>query len=238
MQAWLEPSVPGTAREDGATRRIVVALDGLDRLTPPHAAEMLRTVGDLLRHSGFVTILTIDREQLATGLAEADPASARAMIDRIVQIPVSLDAMSGIEDAGLAQAMLGRSERPATGAAEGLQDRPWQAFEAPLIDALAPLAGGTPRGLRRFVNVYRLARLDPAMSGATATDFGMLALVLAGRIAGVIGAYKLTSPAELLDTGDESFADARRSAAKALDISPDFRGSDLGLRTAQIYEAR
>ena len=108
IQAWLEPSVPETAREDGPTRRIVVAVDGLERLTPLHAGEMLRTIGDLLRHPGFVTILALDREQLATGLAEADPASARVMIDRIVQIPVSLDAMGVIDEAGLARAMLGQ----------------------------------------------------------------------------------------------------------------------------------
>ena len=72
---------------------------------------------------------------------------------------------------------LGRAAPPpATAAIEVTRsalDEPVSDGEADVLAALAPIAGGSPRAIKRFVNLYTLARLEPG------AQRGALALMLA-----------------------------------------------------------
>jgi hypothetical protein len=70
------------------------------------------------------------------------------------------------DQTGLVDRLLGRVHAPAAQPAEmpdsrhSSLDTPVTDGEAELLAALSPLAGPSPRGVKRFVNLYRLARLD------------------------------------------------------------------------------
>jgi hypothetical protein len=89
--------------------------------------------------------------------------------------------------------------------------------EAALLTAIAPLAADTPRGVKRFLNAYRLARLSPAPRPA-------LALMLAVRQSGDAAAGAAmrealaSEAADLPDpAGPPALAEATRAARAAND---------------------
>jgi hypothetical protein len=129
-------------------QRIVVAIDGLERA----ASGAIEAIASLLARPGFVALVT------------ADPARIGGdRLARTVQVPFTL---APADQAGLVARLLGRAAAPASKTAEPLDarnsalDTPVTEGEAELLTALAPLAGPSPRGVKRFVNLYRLARLD------------------------------------------------------------------------------
>jgi hypothetical protein len=129
-------------------QRIIVAIDGLERA----AGGASEAIASLLARPGFVALVT------------ADPARIGGdRLARTVQVPFTL---APADQAGLVGRLLGRAAAPASKTAEPLDarnsalDTPVTEGEAELLTALAPLAGPSPRGVKRFVNLYRLARLD------------------------------------------------------------------------------
>jgi hypothetical protein len=145
----------------GGLQRIIVALDGIEAA----ANSAIDAIATVLARPAFVAIMTADPTRLGTD-----------RLARIVQVPFVL---APVDQAGLVDRLLGRAATPASAVAETLDarhsslDTPVSDGEAELLAALAPLAGPSPRGVKRFVNLYRLARLD------SPDDLAPLALMLA-----------------------------------------------------------
>ena len=161
---------PPTTKDKGtaAPRRIVVALDHLDAVSPDRAREILeawrRSAGD-----GMVALVAVDPTRHDASLLE-----------RCIDLPVRIAALE--EPGALVAGLLGRGAVPGNlakpNATASVFDQPLDPEEGEMLAGVAPLAGMTPRALRRFVGLYRLARLDgDAPRGALAFA---LALALGG----------------------------------------------------------
>lgn len=241
--AALSDALRGAAdqhRPGAAPTRLVVALDGFERLPPPAAAAWLDAAHLCLARPGIVVLVAADRDHLASGFAEADPAAARAALERIVQVPMSL----GGDRAGwpgarslastLLQPAAAPADAPTTPPDAGCSafDKPWLPKERAVVEALAPFAGATPRALKRFVNLYRVARADPALADAGGADLAALALGLA-----LAGTGDLP-PASLIAAGaplSGELQSARHAAATALGVALDLGRESRGLDVARRY---
>jgi hypothetical protein len=141
-------SVSNRLADSRGARRIVIAIDGVEAA----ASTATESVAALLARPGFVVIMTADPARIGTD-----------RLARIVQVPVTVSAA---DHAALVDRLLGRAAAPASAAETTMDSRhssldtPVSDGEAELLAALAPLAGPSPRGVKRFVNLYRLARLD------------------------------------------------------------------------------
>ncbi len=175
------------AAAEGAPERVIVALDGLDRLPPGEAAVLIETAARLLKRPGFALAVALDRDAASAALGEADPAGAAARLDRALGVSYDLGAAPEVwtpEASALAARLLDPrvEERPAPAPVDATRsalDRAYEPFEGELVARLAPFAGGTPRAVKRFVNAYRVARADPRLRRAGPASFAMLALGLA-----------------------------------------------------------
>ena len=129
-------------------QRVIIAIDGLEAA----AGSAIQSVAALLARPGFVAIVTADPARIGTD-----------RLSRFIQVPFTVPPT---DHAALVDRLLGRAAAPASAAAEPIDarhsslDTPVSDGEAELLAALAPLAGPSPRGVKRFVNLYRLARLD------------------------------------------------------------------------------
>lgn len=182
------PSAPDTPE------RILFIIDHFDCLPPAEARESLA----LLRHflsPHFLLIAAFDPHVLGD--------DAENQLDRLVQIPFQLSAATpSIDFAQFVQGLATTSKAPSSArpvtALPGV-DATQSALDAPLSDAevaklaaLAPLAGGTPRVVKRFVNLYRLLRGGPsdgalalllaAEAGGTAEELQALTLALSSTV--------------------------------------------------------
>lgn len=232
---------PGERRRSGsAPERLVVTLDGFERLTPDAAAAWLSAAHLCFAHPGIVTVVAADRDHLASGFGEADPAAARAALERIVQVPMLLgdDRGPGPDARGLASALLQPAAaeagvpqaQPETG--RSAFDKPWMPKERAVVEALAPFAGATPRALKRYVNLYRVARADPRLADAGGADLAALALGLA-----LAGTGDLP-PSSLMVSGAPLSGElqaARHAAATALGVALDLGRESRGLAVARHY---
>ena len=170
----------------GGPDRIVVAIDHLDRLPGPAAAAFLHTAHRLLARPNIVTILAMERGQIASALAEDDPALASSRLDRVVQLSYDLGAESAElraqSPASLVDLMIEPPKALAVTAADAARvtlDRPLQPFEIELLRRLSAFAGATPRAIKRFVNTYRVARADPRVAQGPQAALACLAWALA-----------------------------------------------------------
>jgi len=133
-------------------KRVLLLLDNLDSLSYERASEILDAAHHVLGNGVFVTALAIDPEAfLAKGHG--------ARLEKWIQIPVQLDAVEG-DRIGFVSHLLGRSLLPQQAAvSEPPQlDGAISAEEEGFLLQLAPLAGNSARALKRFINLYRLAR--------------------------------------------------------------------------------
>ncbi len=164
---------PASERDGvAAPQRIVLALDHLDAVAPDRARAILDTLHRFAGR-GLVTAVAADPARLQTGGAH------RGDLERWIEVPVRLDA-GGHDYGALVQAMLGQAKPPAPAkpdAQTSALDAPVDRDEASLLTALADLAGRSPRAVRRFVDLYGLARLEGGNKGALAL---MLALAQGG----------------------------------------------------------
>ncbi len=172
----------------GVPDRIVVGIDHLDRLSGPAAVAYLDTAHRLLARPHFVTLLAMERSQIASALAEADPALASARLDRIVQLSYDLSAEVA-NPAKLVGLMLEpQDDGPVATRNDGPSalDRPLQAVELEVLKDLSRFAGSTPRAIKRFVNTYRVARADSRLATGSTAALACLAwgLALDGTSAG------------------------------------------------------
>ncbi|VVB43342.1 hypothetical protein RHAL1_00676 [Beijerinckiaceae bacterium RH AL1] len=179
-----------------APQRVVLALDHLDAVPPARARQIL----DALHRAagpGLVTLVAVDAARLG--------AEAQADLERWIQVPVQVAAGGGeCRYGALVDAALGRASARAPEAAPDATraelDRPIGDDEAATLAAMAALAGPSPRGIKRFVNLYTLARLgSDGHPGALAL---MLALAQGGTSeerAAVAGAFAGRDPAAAFD---------------------------------------
>ncbi len=231
---------------EGAPERVIVALDGLERLPPAEAAALLGTAHRLLDHPGFALAVALDRDAVAAALADYDPAAAAARLDRAVQVSYDLGTALP-EPSALAARLLDlrvvpRDAPPAVDATRSALDRPYAPFEIELVRGLAGFAGGLPRGVRRFVDAYRVARADPRLLDARPASFAMLALSLAldGTGAGseVAGFDADAARGRVAPEPASDFGQAYAVAIAA--VGPEADASDLrrGLAVARSYGRR
>ncbi|MDR3464021.1 MAG: P-loop NTPase fold protein [Beijerinckiaceae bacterium] len=173
-------SLGGLLRDDRfqakglAPRRIVLALDQFESVAPERARQIFATLHRIAAVSGVVVLAAADPQQLA---------ATRADLERWVQVPLSLDARATASDyETLVTHAVGRAPAAAPKAridpAHSLLDEPLSEREGELLGVLAPLAGGSPRAVKRLINLYALARTD------SAAPRGLLALFLAVDLGG------------------------------------------------------
>ncbi len=143
----------GAAESIEKPDRLIVTVDGFEAANEP--AALFDRLHDLLAQPGFVTVYALDPETFG-------PSRGASLVRRI-QLPLRLDA--------------GRSgEKPF---ALMSLDTPLSSSETRLIDALAPLAGGSPRLQKRLRNLFRFLRPAP---GAPVGLKAALALFLAADL--------------------------------------------------------
>lgn len=160
-------------RSADAPQRIVVAIDNLDALPQQQAAAFVQQAQNLLGATGFVTIAAVDPQRLKSGTGEG--AAAADAIARLFQIPFHVGASHSGDFGGFVKALLGPEKVPAPKAPDAsvsALDEPMRPGEAELLANLGPVAGTTPRQIKRFLNAYKLLRSDTAL-------FAPLALAVA-----------------------------------------------------------
>ena len=213
----------GSGNGFAVPQRLVVAIDNLDSLPPARAAGFIEAAHRLLSATGFELLLAADPSRLAAAWGEADGADCLA---KYVQVPLHLDTAEPDVYADMARALIGgatteNAQWPQVDAGRSMLDLPWRSGEVDLVAGLAPLAGRSPRSVKRFVNIYRLAR-------ARAENYPALALLLA-LDAGGTAAERRAMNAALADADTSAplhFADEPR-LAQALEACRVARGEAL-----------
>jgi len=164
---------PGLA----APQRVVFAFDNLDALPPADAAHLLEAAHALLG-PGCVGAAAFDPAALTRLDA---PEAARRRLEKLFPIVFNVATLAPADGGRFAARLIGSNAvakplRPVDAAASAIT-QPLTAAETALFAALAPLAGETPRALKRFVNACRVARASAAPRPA-------VALMLATRLGG------------------------------------------------------
>lgn len=208
--------------------RIVVALDGLDALPAADALRLVETATRLLDSPRWALVAAVDPAHLGAAAGES-PAARRARFERLFQAAWRLDGEGFDAARALAQA-LGRGDEPGAppppDATRSRLDEPLSSAETDLLARLAPLAGPTPRAVKRFANLYRIARLQTPDRAAAAL---MLALETGAPEADAIAIAQALADANPRPDGDPRVVEAVRVA----------RDAAGGLLTpAQLYAAR
>jgi hypothetical protein len=228
------PAVPAAIL--AAPERILIAFDNLDALPPAEALHLIETAHSLLGLS-FVAALACD----AAGLAPvaASGGSLRGRLDKLFQLTFNARLAGAANGAQLIGRLIDAdgAPRPAAPAIEAGKSRlsePLSAAEAKLLAALSPLAAGTPRGVKRFLNAYRLARVAKASRPALAL---MLALGQSGDDEAMAGMDPLLAAKEGLladPDGPPALLAAVRAARTAsegvLTVSDAIAARDLARR--------
>lgn len=229
LHARAELATEGRAVE--APDRIVIALDELDALDVGRARDILGAAHAAFG-AGFVVLVAIDPARLT-----------EAGLGSWIQVPFQVGEFSTRGDlAALVRAMLDPSpeeSKPATVRAEPPVhlDSPIAEAEASLLSELAPLAGASPRAVKRFVNLYRLVRvLCPDHKGMLAL---MLALEAGGTesereaVAEALGAAE--GPLDLGHLGAGPRLAAASAAVRSLMGDESLSGARRAAETARLF---
>jgi hypothetical protein len=152
----VRPGQTGPNKTGGAPQRIVFAIDHLDAVPASRGREILAHARALFKE-GFVVLIAADTASLASAAGESAPG-----LDTWVQVPFQLGELASRANyASLVSQILGDqepTEQPGRDPSTSVLDQPMSAAEVRLLAGLAPLAGSSARALKRFVNLYRLAR--------------------------------------------------------------------------------
>jgi len=179
-RAVLGPQAPvigaatGPAPASPAPERLLLAFDNLDALPPAQALNLIEAAHSALGPR-YVAALACDPAALAEAAGEA--GRLRSRLDKLFQLSFNVGLAGGWNGPRIVTRLLdGGTPRPAASAIDARQSRlsePMSGAEATLLSALAPLAAATPRGVKRYLNAYRVARVAKARRPALAL---MLAL--------------------------------------------------------------
>lgn len=222
-------------------QRIIVAIDDLDSLQPEQAAAFVDEASTLLGQAPFIVVLAADPQRLAQGWG----GDGEGRIGRRIQIGVRVDAASSGDYARLVRKLLasgdeGAANESAPDLRSSIWDKPVTAEEAALLEALAPLAGRTPRCVAQYITAYRLGR-------ARTDKWAPLALALALDIGGsseeqaaVEAATSSSLPSQSLETAGlpPRVAEAVESTRAANDGALTTGDLRVGMAVASTYSLR
>ena len=153
----------------GAPERLVFVVDNLDALPPAAAIAWLDAAQSAIG-SGAVGVLALDPAPLVDSLG--GPVEARRRLDKWLQVVVNLPSRAGVDGERLVARLLATDGQPTSPsfdpAVSAALAEPLSSAETALLTALAPLAAGSPRAAKRFLNAYRLARCSDAPRPAVA----------------------------------------------------------------------
>ena len=177
-QSFIGALTRGLQSPTPALSRLVVAIDDLELVSPQTAVDLVETAQRVLSDPNTILVVSADPAHLAGAWGSSAVTSTR--LERLIQIPLCIEA--GTDSEGLrrfAHALLAPPQETSATALDATQsrlDEPLSQQEIELIAGLAPLAGGSPRAVKRFVSIYRLARLRtperPALALMLALDLG------------------------------------------------------------------
>ncbi len=216
----------------GVPDRIVVAIDHLDRLPGPVAVAFLAAAHRLLARPHIVTLIALERGQIASALAEDDPALASSRLDRVIQLSYDLGAELR-SPASLVDLMLEPPKAPGLApgdAARTALDRPLQGFEIELLKGLSAFAGATPRAIKRFVNAYRVARADARLTPDNPASLACLAWALA--LDGTSAGSELAFAEDAFDQGRLAI-DEGSELGRAFAVAQGAVGQPIGVADAR-----
>ncbi|HXW19888.1 MAG TPA: P-loop NTPase fold protein [Roseiarcus sp.] len=212
-------------------KRIVLAVDNLDALSPSQALHVIETTRSLLGQS-FVALLAFDPSRLAPVLG-ADETLQGGRLDGLFQIVFNAGQAGAVGGERLVARLLGGGAGQAPRPIEARQSvlrEPVGAAEGALLTALAPIAAATPRGAKRYINIYRLARVGASSRAA-------LAVALAVAQGGDPEAQSALS--SLLEENPDGVLPEPRGPAALVDALRAARASGVGsLRAADLVEAQ
>ncbi len=191
QRAGAGAGVPGGLKS--VPQRLVVALDHIDALPQGKARALLDAAHRAFASAGIVTLVAADPARV-----EADATA----LEKWIQVPFRVGAAGATDHAAFVAHVIGQGGSEDVKTRADVQRPPidWSisAAESGLLAALASLAGGSPRAVKRFVNLYRIAR-------AQAPEHkGVLALMLALEQGGT--SYEIAAVKDALGEG-ESDAD-------------------------------
>jgi len=152
LGALIEEGARGGRGDGKGPKRVLLLLDNLDALPYERASEILDAAHHVFSNGVFVTVLAVNPDAiLASGHG--------GRLEKWIQVPVQLDALEG-DRIGFVSHLLGRSllPQPAAASEPPQLDGAISAEEEGFLLQLAPLAGSSARALKRFINLYRLAR--------------------------------------------------------------------------------
>jgi len=200
-----------------APQRLVFAFDNLDALAPADSLRLIEAASTMLG-PGCVGLIACDPAILASA---NDGAAARRRGEKFFQLVVNAETL-GLADAGRFAARLIGSNAvvnplSVVDAKESRLLEPLSQAEAALLTAVAPLAANAPRGVKRFLNAYRIARLAQARRPA-------IALMLAVKMSGdgvAVSAMEAALSSALADLPDPSGPPALVEAAQAARAAND-----------------
>ena len=158
-------------------QRIVFAFDNLDALPPAEALQLVETAHALLG-PGCVAAAACDPAVVAR-LDGAD--AARSRLEKLFPVVFNVATLAPSDGGRLVARLIGSNASPrptrlADASASAITE-PLTPSDTALFAALAPLAGGTPRAIKRFLNACRVAR-------ACAAPRPVVELMLAARLGG------------------------------------------------------
>jgi len=223
------------APSPAAPQRIVFVFDNLDALPPADAAQLLEAAHALLG-PGCVGAAAFDPATLA-GLDA--PEAARRRLEKLFPIVFNVATLA-LGDGGRFVARLIGSDAVAkpvryVEAAASAITQPLTPAETSLFAALAPLAGESPRAVKRFLNACRVARTASAPRPA-------VALMLATRLGGdraSLAAMRLAFDGfahDLLDpSGPPALVVATQAARAANDGAISLTDARAAWETARRY---
>ncbi|MDB5651631.1 MAG: uncharacterized protein JWL62_3151, partial [Hyphomicrobiales bacterium] len=180
---------------------------------------------------GFVTAIAADAGSLE---------SAGVQLDKFVQIPVRV---AGSQD-GAARWLMDLLETPkapehaALDATHSRLDEKLDGGETTLLATLAPLAGASPREIKRFANLYRLARVSSADRPVLAL---MLAIAVGGNSAerdGLRQALNASGPTLMARAGDERLAWALAAVESQRGAPVDMTAARTAHSLAETFSLR
>jgi hypothetical protein len=181
-RAILGPQISQPPTQSGAAfapERLLLTFDNFDALAPAQALGLIETAHSLL---GPCFVAAVACDPVALTPAVGSPELLRGRFDKLFQLTFNARVAGAANSARLIARLMGAAAPPrqleTTNDARQTQlADPLSASESTLLAALAPLAADTPRGVKRYLNAYRVARVAPSPRSALAL---MLALGQSG----------------------------------------------------------
>jgi hypothetical protein len=216
----------------GAPDRLVFVVDNLDALPAGAAIAWIETAQSVMG-AGTIGVMAVDPVRLLDSLG--GPLEARRRFDKWAQVVVNLPRRADLDGERLVARLLStdRQATPAPLVAElgPTLVEPLSPTETALLTALAPLAAHSPRGAKRFLNAYRLARCSSAprpilalMQAVAFADEDARAAMHSRLVGGAVelgdfdgpeALVKAVKSARAANNGAISIADARAAEAIA-----------------------